>query len=461
LDIFDAYRQLYQLQPDYETLWNSRVGWFKLAHVCLRWRRLVLLSSSRLHVHLLFSPRRSSSDPVLRCLPRLPTLVDYCAVSWTEKEEDLALAAIMHNNRVRGICLRRPCAGRLLQALSQPLPELESFKICSTSTYLNEPELILPATFLSSAPCLRRLTLREVTTRCLSPVLSSATGLVELVLTLRVAHGAPPEALLIANLQRLSCLRRLDLKLSIRGIVMITDSPSPPDSAEDVVPLSKLTDFIFMGNAPYLEMLVVRLAAPSLQHLDADVWAGSPIFPIPNLCKFIRDTECQFTAVRVDLLQWKLKFSAETYSVSDYAQPFRITLPESVSLELIGNMLSGPLSTVEEFVVGWDAARFPQERDIQWRGFFNHIPKVKMVQVTSDVAVDVAHSFQPDGQEPVMDLLPALEHVKVHMTHLPPIGLFPPIESNSNDQYAPIHDAFEPLIAARQQVGRPVWLSWS
>ena len=168
-----------------------------------------------------------------------------------------------------------------------------------------------------------------------------------------------------------------------------------------------------MGNAPYLEMLVVRLAAPSLQHLDADVWGGSPIFPIPNLCKFIRDTECQFTAVRVDLLQWKLTFSAETCPISDHAQPFRITIPESVSLELIGNALSGPLSTVEELVIGWDVARPTQERAIQWRGFFNHIPTVKMVQMASDVALDVAHSFQLDGHESTMDLLPTLEHIKV------------------------------------------------
>ena len=63
----------------------------------------------------------------------------------------------------------------------------------------------------------------------------------------------------------------------------------------------KLKDLIFMGHASYFEMLVVRLAAPSLQHVDAGVWGGSPIFPIPNLCKFICDTECHFIAVRLDL----------------------------------------------------------------------------------------------------------------------------------------------------------------
>ncbi|KAH8982794.1 hypothetical protein EDB92DRAFT_1819714 [Lactarius akahatsu] len=76
-------------------------------------------------------------------------------------------------------------------------------------------------------------------------------------------------------------------------------------------------------------------------------------------------------------------------------------------------MLSGPLSTVEEFVVEWDALLLTQRGDnIQWRGFFNHIRRVKMVQVPSPVALTVARSIQLGGQEPALDFLLALEHVK-------------------------------------------------
>jgi hypothetical protein len=45
-----------------------------------------------------------------------------------------------------------------------------------------------------------------------------------------------------------------------------------------------------------------------------------------------------------------------------------------------------------------------------------------------------------------MDLLPTLEQVRVHMTHR---------------KYVLIRDAFQPLIAARKQVGRPITLSWT
>jgi hypothetical protein len=455
LEIFDAYQQLYKIQPDYETLWNSRDGWFKLTHVCLRWRRVVFLASSRLHLHLLFTPHRSSRVTMLRCLPRFPIFIDYRAASWEKKEQDLALAAIRHRGRVRGIALRSPFPVTLLCALSHPFPELESLEICSTQN-----EMLLPSTILSgSAPCLRQLTLRDIAPRCISPLLSSATALVELVLTLRVAYRGPPEASLITNLQRMSCLRRLELKLNFSYLFMaiIPFSPPPPASAGDV-PLSSLTDLIFMGPSPYLQMLVAGLAAPSLQHLDADVCdTGRPLIsPIPHLCKFICDTECQFIAVRLglDFLQGKLKFSAETRSKSNL---FRITIPDpySESLEEMGNILSGPLSTVKEFVFDVPPSPSTTQRPIRWHAFFNHIQQAKFVQVPSQVALDVAHSFQLDGQGPVLDLLPALEQVKVHLTYLPPIG------TTRHDQNASICRAFEPLIAARKQVGRPIILSWA
>ncbi len=455
LEIFDNYRQLYELQPDYENLWNSRNGWFKLAHVCRSWRRVVLLSPSLLHVHLLFTRRRSSRAIVLRRLPPFPILINYCAESWTEKEESLALAAIGHRGRVRRIALRRPYTNmaKLLMALSHPFPELESLEICPTYDPDYEPELILPATFLSgSAPCLRQLTLRGVVPSCLSPLLSFATGLVELALTINTVYSSPPGASLLTDLQRMSCLRRLELKLNYRPDTMYFDfDPPAPASAGDVVPLSKLTHLIFIGHRLYLQALVIGLAAPSLQRLDATLYGSSrSFFPIPHLCKFICDTGCQFTAVRLEFSRSKLKFYAGTGSQSVDDQPFRIIIPEPVSLQQMGQELSGPLSTVEELIITWDVEPWFTEGRVQtdqWRGFCHHVPQMKKVQVPAQVAIDVAHSFQQDCQEPVLGLLPALERVDVRSV----VG--------RDALYASVRDAFEPLIAARQLAGRPIVLS--
>jgi hypothetical protein len=447
-----------ELLPHYEKIWNSSDGWFNLTHVCQRWRRLVHLSPTRLHVHLLFTPRRSSRVLLLKNLPPFPVLVDYRASSWTEREESLALAALRHRSRVRGIVLRRPYyssldMAKLLRALSHPFPELESLEICPSYPH-DDGLLMLPATFLSgSTPRLRRLTLGKVAPASLSSFLSLATGLVELTLSSHTHYDLLPEATLLSILQRMSCLRHLELDLVH---TIISDLP-PPASTGDVVPLSKLTHIIFRGNRSYLEALVFGLAAPSLRFLDANLSDPSHgLFPIPHLCKFIRDTECRFTAIRLIFSPWTLQFYAGTDSKFADEKPFRIFIPEPVSLERIGQELSGPLSTVEELIITfgepWLGVPHIPMAD-QLHGLFYHVPQVKMVLVPDKLALNVARSFQQDDRGPAMDLLPALEQVKVDTRQATPIS------PSRSDRHTPIRDAFGPLIAARKQLGRPIMLS--
>ena len=460
LEIFDTYRQ----QPDCETVWNSRDGWLKLAHVCLHWRRVVFSFSSRLHVHLLFTPCKSSRswEPVLRGLPHFPVIFDYSTTSWEkEKEDSFANAVIRRRSRVRAIALRRPCPLRVLEALTYPFPELERLEIEFDLPSSQPPyEFPFPSALLSgSAPSLRRLKLQDVALEHLSPLLSYATGLEELSLWLWISYDTP-RALLVENLQRMSCLRRLELKIEMRYhtttvFPVVYPNPPPPVIAEDVVPLSRLTDFIFTGPDFYLKILATRLAAPSLQRLDT----GYPdkdsdaTFPLPQLFKFISDSECQFKAVRLGLSIWCICLSAQTCSKSDHAQSFTIGIPSTMSIpwEHIGHSLS----TVEEIVVtvGSEVPKFilGQYSHFHWRALFNHTPQVRTVQVHYQVALGVAHAFQvlPDGQGPALDLLPFLEQVEVHSPHTM-------LESFRTGRYATIHDAFEPLIAMRQRVGRPI-----
>lgn len=456
LEIFDAYRQLYELQPHYENFWNSRDGWFKLTHVCQSWRHVVHSSPSRLDVHLLFTPHRSSRVIMLKSLPPFPILVDHSFADGidTGREQGLALAAIACKNRdrVHGISLRRKQhthMDKLLRALSYPFPELESLII--GSSYDHDSELILPDTFLSgSAPSLRRLTLRDVVPRCLPPLLSFTTDLVELCLTIRVPRYALPEASLIANLQRLSCLRSLELRLMYTQLA--SNFSLTLSEQRDTVPLPNLMQFVFSGQSRYLEALVVELATPRMQYLNANIGDTAYSFPIPHLCRLICDTNTQFIFVCLELLSRQVKFTAETRSGSVHAsaQSFNIIFPENnISLEEMGNRLSGPLTTVEELVV------IGGMRQVQWRGFFNRIRQVKLIHVSSEVAIGIAHSFRLDGQGIAMDVLPALEQVKVQVPHIPPLS------ENYLNPYLTIPNAFDPLIAARRRVGRPITLSFT
>ncbi|KAI9447700.1 hypothetical protein H4582DRAFT_1895712 [Lactarius indigo] len=410
LEIFDAYRQFYEHQPDYEKVWSSRDGWLKLVHVCLRWRRVVLLSSSR----------RLHRIPVLKSLPPLPILVDYRDGPWTEKEEKFVLAALSHHSRVRRVALRRPYTKRhmakLLKALSHPFPELESLEIFP----VDDRGAAYPRYY------------------------RAATGLVELTLTVKVTYRALPEASFISNLQRMSRLRRLELQLVTLARATINDNTQPPTGAgDDIVTLPELMRLVYIGDRPYLEALVAVLAAPSLQNLDVALGFGSTTgdFPIPHLYRFIRGTDKQFITVRLEFSLWRLKFSAGTGSQSVHDQPFSIVLPAHVSLEQLGRELSGPLSTVEELIIEWVTWAF-EPRSIQpgqMRGFYHYLPQVKIVQVPAEVALGVARSFKGDGAEPILHLLPALERIEVRS--------------------AAGEDDTHPLIAAWQRAGRPIRLS--
>lgn len=450
LEIFSAYRQLHELQTDYEALWNGEEGWMKLAHVCLRWRRVVLSSSSHLRMHLLFTPRRSSKAPMLKSLPRFPILVDYSATTWTEKEENFALEALRHRGGVRGITLRGPCPTSLHKALRRSFPELESLHICPTYDSDHHDALVLPATLLSgSAPRLRRLTLQKVTPASLSPLLSFATGLVELAITVSGDNTSPPIPSLVRNLQRMSRLRRLELNLLYRpeALSLTFDHPPLSASAGAGVALPQLTHLTYTVHRSYLQELVVGLATPSLQHLDGKLLSHAHNdFLIPHLCKFIKDTASPFTAVRLEFSRLDVEFYG-SHSSSD--KQFRITIPEDAPLRQLGRELSGQLFSVEELVIASDIIRWfaeqPSRTDF-WRQFFYHVPQVKSLQLPGEMALDVARSFEQDA---LLDLLPALERLEVRSL----VG--------EGDHYATIRGAFEPLVAARQRAGRILKFSWS
>lgn len=463
LEIFDTYRRDMELQPQYEDIWkrgDGSDGWLKLAHVCLYWRRVVFLSPSRLDVYLLITLRKFSkeSESMLRCLPSIPIWFDYSAPpclapAQLEKQVNLnlVLAIMEHRGRVRGISLRA-CQSRFFRELSQPFPELKSFEIVHGST--PDFDVILPATFLSSfALSLRQITLQGVTSGSLFPLLSSAIGLVELSLTHRIGPKTPraTSESLLANLQcimRMPCLRRLKLKWSYHETATLPPPLPASVLAGDIIPLSKLTDFIFEGPCPYLHMFVARLAVPSLKHLDAKIFRGLPAYAaypsIPPLCNWICETESQFIAVHFHYAPWpwSIDLSAETSPKSDHARPFRICFSKDVALlEQIGTMLSEPLSTVEKVYVERQEKRSPLRLGIPWHTFFKYLRQVKMVQLSCEEAIDVAHSFEQGG---LLDLFPTLEQIKV-------------TGRKRNSRYI---NPFKPLIAARQQVGRPVALSW-
>ncbi|KAI0253921.1 hypothetical protein BJV78DRAFT_139451 [Lactifluus subvellereus] len=210
LEIFDSYRQAFEQEPRYEWIWNSKNGWFKLAHVCQKWRCVVLSSSSRLHVRLLFTSRRSPRAIMLTRLPPLPILVDYSGATirtLKAENENRVAAALRYPNRACGISINGShlLSDRVYRAMNRPFPILESFKLINGYGLEFKPTPI----FKRSAPSLRRLHLQNVLFTSVSQLLSSTTGLVELDLD---TDTISPAALL-THLQGMPCLRHLQLSV--------------------------------------------------------------------------------------------------------------------------------------------------------------------------------------------------------------------------------------------------------
>lgn len=106
LEIFDSYRQTFQHEQNYERVWNSKKGWFTLAHVCQEWRRVVLTSPSCLHVRLLFTEHRTRRAIAPERLPLLPIIVDYSNGAWTAKAQRRMVSALAFPDRLCGIAFR-------------------------------------------------------------------------------------------------------------------------------------------------------------------------------------------------------------------------------------------------------------------------------------------------------------------------------------------------------------------
>jgi len=226
MEIFDSYRRIFysyqvstlrvprghrcesQLISNYERQWNHKHGWFKLVHVCRKWRRIVLGSPSRLDLSLVLIEHSSGNMKTVStapCLRSLPIRINY---AWqndpTSKDVERIAAALKQRNRVRGIVFE----GQTLQLeevfrkMRCPFPALERLEICCPCP----PKL--PPTFLrGSAPRLRRLKMSAIHFKSISQLLSSSTALVELSLQIDTVFGPSPTTSLVAYLQNMPCLR--------------------------------------------------------------------------------------------------------------------------------------------------------------------------------------------------------------------------------------------------------------
>ncbi|KAH9056265.1 hypothetical protein EDB87DRAFT_1638211 [Lactarius vividus] len=246
---------------------SSPLRWYRLAHVCQKWRSIIFEPSSRkpdLRIYRTPIPRpRWLALPIFVKRERDPTLHPF-----TPEDEDNFVAALEHPDRVNSIHLTATTL--LLEEISlstieKRVSELRCAKegMDAETKTLAELQLTLPSTF--------RPNIEYPSPVAFAGVLYGMTQLRSLSLYLR------------------SPISRHE----------ITDTS--PLSVDRVV-LPALTHFTFRGSSDFLDRFVTIIDSPLL--VDIEITFEQPVFQVstPNLREFVNRTEVQKSYSRADII---------------------------------------------------------------------------------------------------------------------------------------------------------------
>ncbi|KAH9170521.1 hypothetical protein EDB89DRAFT_2187603 [Lactarius sanguifluus] len=277
--------------------WQEKSEWHKLAQVCRRWRTIIFASQYRLGLRLLCTPKTSVARmidlwPTFRIAVR-NTLMPVCSFL-----DDNFTAALQQRDRVCEISLdvNGPLFERVSQLVQESFPLLEYLKLRSGV----DTERVLPSTFLDgSAPRLRDLHLVGVSFPALPRLLSSARDLVNLQIRQWVpsTEYISPEALV----NGLSATTRLEsLHLVFNPANYHSNPRNAPPPSRPIV-FSALKSFSFDGTCNYLEDLLSRISAPSLEYARI-TYLDPPGSDALQLSRFLGRMEPQWLPHLVEVL---------------------------------------------------------------------------------------------------------------------------------------------------------------
>ncbi|KAI0306197.1 hypothetical protein B0F90DRAFT_1696996 [Multifurca ochricompacta] len=459
LEIFDSYRSIIKhlFEKNHRRVWNSRHGWFKLAHVCRNWRLVVLASSSRLHLRLFFTVHRSPRAVMLTRLPPLPITVDYPSGANNHLEQNRLVNALRSPNRVHEIAFQETVDFRdkFLKVTNHPFPKLRRLVLHHELSLSSFPTKL----FSGATPCLQHLWVTGASLSSLSSLLLSASSLVDLTLDQTLAHPSSASSL-CAYLQCMPYLRYLKLQMREHSKVDVV----PLIEAKDPIPLLRLTCFHFVGSRQYLEALLSGLTAPFLKDVhilpkgNAD--GDSLLDPIPNLSRFICDIDKPFSAVRISFSEYAEDLFRNiilTDLCSTNESPFKIYVPgKMVSMAHICGELSVKLAEVEDLFLSSTSHmsnRGSRRYGILWSGLFGQFHNVKKLWVQCGLKLEIAYFLGEDDGKLAMGLLPELKEIYLLCDdHFLP--------STCCDAPTMVRNALEPFCTARDRADLPVDLIW-
>jgi len=405
---------------DNMTLWGGErhheFWWYKLAHVCRRWRNLILASPSYLGLRHVCTYGTPVADMLVHSPPFL-LIIDYVDNDRevTAEDDKGILFALQHRDRIRRIRLqvRRPVLilQELITAIDEEFPMLEYLDIRLPTT--QDTSITLPNTL--QAPRLNRLILHNFAFPIGSPLLTTAAALV--TLTLSSICILP----LTVLFQRLSTIPQLEtLIIGFHSPISDQDIETPVSRSMTHIILPSLRWFEFKGTNAYLEALLPWITTPLLEKFQI-VFFNQLVFSIPHLLQFARTTE-------------NLRFRSATITFSSHGVSMDLSPREGASVypfhmhvickhhdwqvgcaSQIFNAFSTVFSVVELTLKYGDhpiASGLSQDDDYtEWRELLTSFSDLKTLRIDDELVQPLTRSRQLEYGNSTRELLPELREL--------------------------------------------------
>jgi hypothetical protein len=427
--------------------WVRGRWWYRLAHVCQRWRNLILGSPSYLGIFLVCTYRTPVAD-MLAHSPPLPLIIDY-RIPFKDldtKDEEGAILALKQRDRVHRVRLHLPVTSlqKLISVMDEEYPNLE-YLIIAPPDKDRSSILILPETL--QAPHLRHLTLVGFALPIGSRLLTAAVGLVTLSLIVNnPSTYFHPNSLLrwLSFMPQLETLligsffavpnREIERQLSLKPTITTAALPN-------------LHQIKYRGVSAYLEALVQQITASRLEKLHV-VYFNQLTFSIPRLVQFMNTTEnLRFDSGRFRFDDDKVyvhiypRDRAEMNTLFINVDCWYLDWQVS-SVAQIFNSLSQLSSAVEHLTFEHEVhSRSSEEHNevdrTEWHKLLRPFRNVKTLYFGNGIVEQLSRCLELEDGELPLELLPELQELTY---------------SRSGDT----GDAFTSFINARQNAGRPV-----
>jgi hypothetical protein len=421
--------------------WSNGHWWFKLTHVCQRWRGLILGSASYLGLCLVCT----NGTPVVDMLahsPPLPLVIDYFCFHGhlMEEDEEGIILALEQRERVRYIRLIMHVLNlqKFIMTIDEEYPTLE-YLILEPQTH----NIILPKTF--QAPHLRHLALCSVTLPIGSRLLITAVGLVTLHLVMSHPSHIQPAVLL----QLLSFLPQLENLICF-------SFPVPNHDVERQLIQTPTTTHITLPNlrlirvegvSAYLETLFRRITTPRLEKLQIGFFK-QVTFSVPWLLQFMNTSknfrfdraEFQFYDDRVYVRVYPPEAKKTTFSINVNSRHLDLQV---TSVAQIFNALSQMFTAVELLTIEHEDSQSSEEHNVvdrtEWRKLLRSFGNVKTLRIGNGLTEELSRCLRLEDGEHPLEVLPELQELTY---------------SGSGNAGG----AFTSFTDSRQNAGRPVTL---